>query len=264
MATIKIIRSVPEYMEAVKTRPFLFDLASSTVQPWYLGQADAGLELLPSLYRSGINPELEREMLRDFRMLSAEFIPPRSVTDWEWLFNAHTNGMPSRIIEWMANPLAALFHAVESLSTASHGKVWVFNPWLFNEMTGSVAYVPMVDSEPAKSYVVNLTDPSAYTTPRAEWPMAFRPYRMSRQYNTQGVYFTIHGYKREPIENYRPLLRKKGDFITFMLIDADRKKHILKELFEMNVTRMALIPTLTSLARTLTYRYSKDYVQTNI
>jgi hypothetical protein len=263
MAT-KIIRSVPEYLEAVKARPFLFDLGTSTVQPWYFGQADAGGELLPGLYKSGINPELEREMLRDFRMLSAEFIPPKSVVDWEWLVHAHQNGVPTRIMEWMANPLAALFMAVESMSTASHGKVWVLNPWLFNEMTGGIGYVPMIDSEPARNYVVNLTDPAAYTTPVAEWPMAFRPYRNNRPYNTQGVYYTIHGFRVQPLENYRPLLRKRSEFVTFMLIDADRKKSILKELFEMNVTRMALVPTLTSLARTLTYRYSKDYVLTNI
>jgi hypothetical protein len=248
----------------VKARPFLFDLGSSTVQPWYLGQADAGGEILPALYKSGINAELEREILRDFRMLAAEFIPPKSVTDWEWLLHAHQNGLPTRIVEWMANPLAALFMAVESMSTAAHGKVWVFNPWLYNEMTGGIGYVPMVDAEPIKSYVVNLTDPQAYTTPVAEWPMAFRPYRNNRPYNTQGIYFTIHGYRKEPVEAYRPLLRKRGDFITFMLIDADRKKAILKELFEMNVTRMMLVPTLSSLTKTLTYRYSKDYVQTNI
>ena len=264
MAQTKIIRSVPEYLEAVKARPFLFDLGTSTVQPWYFGQPDAGSELLPAFYKSGINAELEREMLRDFRMLSAEFIPPKNVNDVEWLIHAHQNGLATRIIEWMANPLAALYHAVESMSDAAHGKVWVFNPWLFNEMTGGIGYVPMIDSEPAGRYVVNLTDPAAYTTPTAEWPMAFRPYRNVRPYNTQGVYYTLHGFKKDPIDQYRPLLRKRSDFITFMLIDADRKKMIMKELFEMNVTRLSLIPTLTSLTRTLTYRYSKDYVLTNI
>ena len=38
MAT-KIIRSVSDYLEAIKARPFLFDLGTSTVQPWYIGHA---------------------------------------------------------------------------------------------------------------------------------------------------------------------------------------------------------------------------------
>lgn len=261
---IKIIRNVNEFLDAVKARPFLFDLGTSPVTPWYLGQADAGGVLLPSLYKSGINPELEREILRDFRMLAAEFIAPKSVDDWEWLIHAHQNGIPTRILEWSANPLAALFQAVENMSTDSHGKVWVFNPWMFNEMASGLLYVPMVDSEHAHGYVVNLTDPKAFTTPKAEWPMAFRPYRNVRSYNTQNTYYTIHGFKTEPIETYRPLLRKPTAFITFMLIDADRKKAILKELYGMNVTRAALFPGLTGLCRTLTYRYSKDYVQTDI
>jgi hypothetical protein len=261
---IKIIRTVSEFVDAVKARPFLFDLGTSPVAPWYMGQPEASGVLVPGLYKSGIKPELEREILRDFRMLAAEFIPPKNVSDWEWLIHAHQNGIPTRIMDWSGNPLAALFQAVESMSTDSHGKVWVFNPWMFNEMATGLLYVPMIDSEHADSYVVNLTDPKAFTTPKAEWPMAFRPYRNVRSYNTQGTYYTIHGFKPDPLEAYRPLLRKPTAFVNFMLIDADRKKAILKELYAMNITRSMLIPGLTGLCRTLTYRYSKDYVLTEI
>jgi hypothetical protein len=261
--TIKIIRTVSEFIDTIKARPFLFDLGTSPVTPWYLGQPDASGVLVPGLYKSGINPELEREILRDFRMQAAEFIVPKSVADWEWLIHAHQNGIPTRILEWSTNPLAALYQAVESMSADSHGKIWVFNPWMFNEMATGLLYVPMIDSEHADSYVVNLTDPKAYTTPKAEWPMAFRPYR-NRLYNMQGTHYTIHGFKIEPLENYRPLLRKPTAYITFMLIHADRKKAILKELYGLNITRSTLYPGLTGLSRTLTYRYSKDYVQTEI
>ena len=219
---------------------------------------------MPAFYKTGLRPELEREILRDFRVLAAEFIPPKNVTDTEWLLHAHQNGVPTRIVEWMANPLAALFHAVESMSTASHGKVWVFNPWAFNEMTAGVGYVPMLDSELASNYMVNLTDPTAFPVPRAENPMAFRPYHNLKAYNMQGVNYTLHGFMMDAIELTRPLLKRNPGFINFLLIDADRKKAILKELYGLNVTRSALMPTLTNLVRTLNYRYSKDYIQTEI
>ncbi len=264
MAQTKIIRSLSEFIDAVKSRPFLFDLGSSPVTPWYLGQPDPLGTLLPAWYTRGLNPELEREILRDVRMQAAEFIPPRGVPDWEWLVHAHQNGIPTRILEWFSNPLVALFHAVESMSNAAHGKVWIFNPWLFNEMTAGVGYVPMIDSDPAKSYVLNLHDPKAFAVPFAEWPMAIRPFRNVRPYSTQSVYYTIHGYKAEPIETYRPLLKKTSNFLTFLLIDAERKKSIMKELYTMGVTRLALFPGLTGLVRTLNYRYSKDYVLTEI
>jgi len=265
MAQTKIVRSLSEFVEAIKARPFLLDLGTSRVAPWYLGQADPGGSLLPGLYKSGLNPELEREILRDFRMQAAEFIPPKGVTDWEWLVNAHQNGIPTRIIEWVANPLAALFQAVESMSTAAHGKVWIFNPWLFNELTAGPGYVPMIDDlEHGKKYLVELTNPASFTLPLAELPMAFRPFRNNRPYNTQGVYYTIHGYKADPIDTYKPYLTKTSAFLAFMLIDADRKKSILKELHEVNITRASIFPGLTSLARTLTYRYSKDYMMTEI
>lgn len=260
MAQTKIIRSVGEFADALKSKIYQVDLDEEPVTPWYLGQPDPGSPILPSLYKSGLNPELEREILRDFRMHAAEFIAPRGVPDWEWMVNAHQNGIPTRIVEWTANPLAALFAAVESMSAAAHGKVWVFNPWLYNEAVAGLTYVPMIDSEEARNHIVALTDPNAFSIPFAERPLALRPFRNTRPYNTQGVYYTIHGYKKEAIDLYKPILKTGTPYLTFMLIDADRKKSIMKELYGMNITRASIFPSLTSLARTLTYRYSKDYV----
>ena len=55
--------------------------------------------------------------------------------------------MPTRILEWQGNPLAALFFAVESMASDKHGKVWIFNPWTFNEGSTGIGHVPMSDSE---------------------------------------------------------------------------------------------------------------------
>jgi hypothetical protein len=264
MAQVKIIRRLSEFVETIRKPAYLLGLHGKPTAPWYLGQANANGSLLPAFYAAGTAPSLEREILRDFRILAAEFIPPVLVPDQAWLVHAHQNGLPTRILEWQGNPLAALFYAVESMATDKHGKVWIFNPWTFNEGAAGIGHVPMADSDYFLKYVVDLSNPDALLYPEAENPMAFRPYRNIRPYSTQAVYWTVHGNHKDPIEMQRFFLRKPESFLTFLLIDGEQKKAILKELYEINVTRASLFQNLTNIVRTLGYRYSKDYVTTEI
>jgi len=264
MAQVKIIRRLGEFVETIRKPQFMLGLTGQPNTPWYLGQPNANGSLVPAFYAAGTAASLEREILRDFRVLAAEFIPPVLVPDHQWLIHAHQNGLPTRILEWQSNPLAALFFAVESMATDKHGKVWVFNPWLFNEGATGIGHVPMTDTDYFLQYTVKLSDPDALLYPEAEMPMAFRPYRNVRPYSTQGVSWTVHGSHKDPIETQRFFLRKTESFLTFLLIDGEQKKAILKELYEVNVTRATLFPGLTNIVRTLGYRYSKDYVTTEI
>ena len=260
----KIVGSLADYIKTLKSPVFQLGLAGAPVTPWYLGQPDPAGKLLPALYRGSINPELEREILREFRMLAAEFIAPKGVTDREWLVHAHQNGLPARIIEWQANSLAALFLAVESMDASKHGRVWIFNPWAFNDASAGLPYVPMIDEPYIEKYVVKLSDPDAKMFPEAEAPMAFRPYRNLRTYNLQNTFFTIHGNDREPLEAMRFFARKTGIVLTYILIEGAAKKAIMKELYGIGVTRASLFPGVGSIAKTLAYRYSKDYASTEI
>jgi hypothetical protein len=254
-----IIRSLSEYIEILRTPPFLLELDGAPVTPWYLGQPDNSSKLLPTLYRGSANPELEREMLREFRMLVAEFIAPKGMSDRDWFISAHQNGLPSRIIEWQANQLAALFLAVENMDT-KNGRVWVFNPWAFNDAASDLAYVPMIDEAYSNEYLVSLDDLQKPSVPEVELPMAFRPYRNLRTYNTQNIFFTIHGVVREPLEALRFAGTNIAEYLTYVLIDGTRKKAIMKELYRAGVTRASLFPGAGSIAKMVAYRYSKNFV----
>jgi hypothetical protein len=256
-----IVRTLAEYIETVRAPALKLGLAGAPVTPWYLGQGDANSTLMPGLYRGKVNADLEREMLREFRMSVAEFIKPAGTTDRDWLLLGHQNGLPSRIIEWQANSLAALFLAVEGADASKHGRVWIFNPWIYNDLAGNLAYVPMIDEDYIDAYVVKLSpDPTAASVPKAELPMAFRPYRISRIYNTQNIFFTIHGKLREPLDAIRFTAAKARPFLTYVLIDGTRKTAIQRELFNAGVTRAALFPGAGAIAKTVAYRYSKDFV----
>jgi hypothetical protein len=250
--------SVGDFLVAVADPRNQLGLHSAPATPWYLGQPGLKSDLVPAFYRPGIKPELEREVLRDYRQMSAEFAPSAGLADWQILVSAHMAGVPTRILEWSGNPLAALFLAVESLS-ADTGRIWVLNPWTMNELTSNLAYVPPVESDYFKRYAVKLDVPDAYV-PEAVQPMAFRPTRTARAYNAQNIYWTIHGKATAPLNELAFFMKRADAFTTTILIPADAKKAIMKELHDIGVTRANLFPSAASLARTLAYRYSKNYL----
>jgi hypothetical protein len=254
------VTSLSEFLDAVADPKNRLGLDGAPVSPWYLGQPDIKGDLLPALYKSGIRPEYERELLRDFREMSAEFTPTAGLADWQLLVSAHMAGVPSRIIEWSANPLAALFLAVESLGP-DNGRVWVLNPWEMNERTSDLPYVPPVQSDYFRKYAVKLEEPDA-AGPAAAQPMAFRPARTVRHYNTQNIYWTIHGKTAVSLNDLSFFMKRADVFLTAIAISGDSKKIIMKELHDIGVTRAALFPGAASLARTLAYRYSKTYLGT--
>jgi hypothetical protein len=253
------ITSVNEYLSAVAEPKNQLGLALAPATPWYLGQPDLKGDLVPSFFKSGIAPELEREVLRDFQQMAAEYVPVTGTADWQLLVAAHMNGLPSRIIEWSANPLVALFLAVESMG-ADTGRVWVLNPWVMNEMTANLAFVPAASSGYFSKYVVKLDDPNAATLPEAAQPMAFRPARPVRSYNAQNIYWTIHGKAAMPLNELSFFLKRANVFLETILVAPDSKKAIMKQLHDIGITRANLFPSVGSLARTLAYRYSKNYI----
>jgi hypothetical protein len=205
------VTSVSEYLAEVADPENKAGLDSTPATPWYLGQPDPRSDLAPAFHKSGIRPELEREVLRDYRQMSAEFAPSAGVPDWQILVSAHMAGLPTRIIEWSGNPLVALFQAAESMS-ADTGRVRVLNPWEMKGQTANLPYVPPVESGYIKKYAVKLESPDGPALPEASQPLAFKPARTSRHYNTQNIYWTVHGKIPTPLNELTFFMKRAMSF----------------------------------------------------
>jgi FRG domain len=253
------IASVAGFLAAVADPKNKLGLHATPATPWYLGQPDLKGDLLPALYKAGIRPEHEREVLRDWRQMSAEFGAAAGLAEWQLLVSAHMAGVPSRIIEWSANALVALFMAVESLGPED-ARVWVLNPWIMNEHTADLLFVPQVDSAYFKKYAVKVDALEASALPEAGPPMAFRPARSSRSYNMQNIYWTVHGKDATPLDKLVFFMKRADLFLTAIPIEAAAKRALMKELHDIGITRANLFPGASGLAKTLAYRYSKNYL----
>lgn len=107
---------------------------------WYRGHSDHNYILWPGVYRPeftkaaakmyGANKEdkrlnLEREMLSEFRTSGATLLNANNIT--EVYFMAQHFGMPTRLLDWTMNPLAALFFAVKGRNEAKDGEIVIMD-----------------------------------------------------------------------------------------------------------------------------------------
>lgn len=99
----------------------------------FRGHADLDWELEPAIDRSTFSQvrgrlareDHERLVFKEFKRLALPHLRSRPVNDWEFLALARHHGVPTRLLDWTENPLAALFFAVEP-TQSTDGAVWCY------------------------------------------------------------------------------------------------------------------------------------------
>ncbi len=232
---IEPIGSLPDYLQYVEEqctgeRNVLF--RGHTNRKWRLEPKIARLTLRPRLSL----PTSEIEMFREFKRQALPHVARDFGSDWDWLALAQHHGLPTRLLDWTTNGLAALWFAIERPPQAGeNGSVWIF----------FARPDDYADDEKIKSPL---------DAPRT---LVFRPRHLTPRIVAQSGWFTVHPFI--PDRRGFVLLEKNNKYKARL-----KKVEILRgcfpalreDLSRCGINAGALFGDLNGISRTLTWGFS--------
>lgn len=139
---------------------------------------------------------VENQIFSLFRRLSVPFLGAKPVDDFELLAIAQHHGLPTRLLDWTSNALAALWFAVrEASDLKTNAAIWILNP----------ADTDFFDSRRVGSRII--AGPFD-----VDEVMVYRPRHMTTRIIAQSGYFTVH-----------PLLPRNGIVKRFLPVEAEKR-----------------------------------------
>jgi hypothetical protein len=265
------LASVAEVINVIEVweRKF-FDPGRGFPPIWYRGQSDCSWGLLPGVLRpafvsmaesSEIGGSLAQQLLameqtinKQFMRMGASLFPVGTSLVGKYLLAQH-HGLPTRLLDWTTNPLAALFFAVSGESDKD-GAVFVTAPRLFipNNEDGEPPIFPYDIVEIHHPLVEQLIGYACghdgTSNHRQPFVLPIAPDLWAGRMLQQGSCFTFHMPEAPPLEDHF----KKSKLEKYV-IPKEKKAEIRTTLRRMNVTEATLYGDLDHLASEIKAAY---------
>jgi hypothetical protein len=229
---------------------------NGTPSIWFRGHANARWPLVPGLYRAPFKASDEDVYRHEFQLRACPFLAEATYQPtnmWEWYFLMQHHGLPTRLLDWTESSLVAMFFALVRGPEEADGAVWLMDPFRLNTEVAQIGdLLSTVEHTAIRPYLWK-TWANAESLPPA--PAAFEPAYNSRRIAVQRGRFTTHGSGSQGIESYEAL----HDRLAKIVIPAESKDMIRRQLSMAGVTEGVIFPGLVGLSREIVEEWSHEY-----
>jgi hypothetical protein len=234
------IKSVIELLQSIEN--------NQAVQ-MYRGQGRTEWSLLPSIARINIYElpmkydegwrSVEKDLLERFMKHAVRYIKKEPKSKIEWMINAQHHGVPTRLLDWSTNPLKALYFAVENPNhDDADGVVYLFSPSSWRSTADSIE-----------------EDNMLFLT-------AFHSTYINERIAAQEGCFTIFPFSRKPEDDDFVAMKEgfspQNEIIsmTKLIIDANSKEKIRKQLNRLGISDSNMFPDLDGLSKDIRRQFN--------
>lgn len=199
---------------------------------------ESGWPLMPAVGRlmdGSRIPWRETEILDEFKREAIPYLKVIPSNDWQWLATAQHNRLPTRLLDWSRNPLAALWFAVsEPAIKGEPGIIWAFS----------------YDDEDVLVNTEGLFSPFSIDRPYVYYPEHVFP-----SIEAQSGAFTVHNLTTEGSGKFAPLeeIRDADLRLTKIKIPAICFPTVRFHLFRVGVSPASMFPGLSGLVDRVRY-----------
>lgn len=196
--------------------------------------------LLPSIAHNKEHSLLlpnESKILNDFRRESIPYIDYVPQNNWQWLALAQHHRLPTRLLDWSKNPLAALWFAVrESPEDNNPAVVWVY-------YCDSNEIIVADSSKSGEVFEIEQT-------------FIYLPEHITPSIQAQAGVFTVH-HRKDEASDFEPLEKNSHALIKKIEILPKSFSTIRYQLHRLNINAASLFPSLQGIAEKIRYENIK-------
>lgn len=251
-----------EYIQAIEK----FRKKATGEELWYRGHSAATYKLEPGIHRKrkagdkAAIEKMERAVFEEFSRRSPLYDGHRR-DDWDLLFLMQHYRAPTRLLDWTASPLVALFFALMSADGSEDAVIWCLDPAEWNGVVlRDISEPPRIfttEEGLIKQYHPIYNDKSS----RNE-PLAIQGIMNNPRINAQKGRFVIFSAGPRSLEDYASEYKVSGTgkVLTSIAIARDKTEDILRDLESYGITYSTIFPDLEGLAIEIRRRHGGKYV----
>ena len=255
-----MINSITQFIEAIQGDLPKWDAGT---KPWFRGESGSERPLCPKI--SEYSHSKDNYFLQSFRRQAGGLanVPITGETDL-WLFLAQHYGVPTRLLDWTAGALHALYFAINR--GKPNPRIFMLNPRKLNELAGLKTYdlnFPLSWTGGGHLWVAlawqnrdlridpqRLIDTGIHINIPLAFPATYQDQRMIAQRSC----FTIHGESLDPLQDILKSAEVDvSDYLMEYQIARNKKDRLLKELSVLGVSAATVFPDLDHLAQDLVF-----------